>query len=136
MAVTGAVAAGTSTLADVLANRLGWRTHLEGHIELDNPFFARAEVGAPGAAFASQVHFLLASADGHRVLSGLLVAPAAGSDARLVVVEDRTPFEHTGAYVPALLRTGRLDEDEAAVLVRCSCGSSRGQGKIFWLLVR
>lgn len=112
--VTGAIAAGASTLAGDLARRLGWQTHLEGRVDRDNDFFVRAAADFRRWGLASQAHFLLASVDRHAVLADRLAA--AGPD--VVVVEDRTPFEHTGAYLVAHETTGTLPPDEVALLRR------------------
>lgn len=110
--VTGAIAAGASTLAEDLAARLGWQTLLEGPVETDNGFFGRAAADFRRWGLASQAHFLLASVDRHRALAERLQA------ADTVIVEDRSPFEHTGVYLAAHEATGALPADEIDLLRR------------------
>jgi len=110
---TGSIAAGASTISERLIDRLGWKGHLEGHVEVDNPFFgdANSEFGRWG--FHSQVHFLLASIHRHDALAAALAEVNLAAPA---IVEDRTPFEHTGAYLETYARLGRLSEREAELL--------------------
>jgi len=113
--VTGAIAAGASTLSQVLAERLGWQTHLEGHVEVDDDFFSRAASDLNRWGLASQAHFLLASVDRHAALKARLKAAAPGH----VIVEDRTPFEHTAVYVAAHELTGALPVKQISSRTSC-----------------
>ncbi|SDF19651.1 Deoxyadenosine/deoxycytidine kinase [Blastococcus aurantiacus] len=112
--VTGSIGAGASTLAQALIDKLGWQGHLEGHVEEDNAFFADSYLDFPRWGFASQVHFLLASVHRHDALrSELARVDTALPD---VIVEDRTPFEHSGAYLAANESLGRIPLREAQLL--------------------
>lgn len=110
--VTGSVAAGASTLAQMLAPHWYADTLLEEVIEESNPFFMLAQGDPSRWAFNSQVHFLVASAKRHRVLQSMLN----GRTESNVIIEDRTPFEHTGAYTRAYEKMGHLRSDEVEVL--------------------
>lgn len=109
---TGSVAAGATTLTTVIQEEWDVETLLEGAIESINPFFQRAQADSTRWGLASQIHFLLSSVDRHRSLRELLYA----TDGHPVVVEDRTPFEHNGAYVRALRTLGALPADELDLL--------------------
>jgi deoxyadenosine/deoxycytidine kinase len=108
--VTGAVAAGASTLADVLIGRLGWEGFLDSSVEDHNRFFADAYRDFSRWGFHSQLHFLTRSAGRHARLQKMLAT------AGPAIVEDRTPFEHTGAYLRALEALGRIPTREAELL--------------------
>lgn len=110
---TGSIAAGATTLATTLIDNLGWSGHLEGAIENDNAFFGDAYQNFERWGFHSQVHFLVASANRHAALENALCSPSEHSPA---VVEDRTPFEHTGAYLVAYDRLKRISDREVALL--------------------
>lgn len=108
---TGSVAAGASTAAKIALRR--WRAAplLEGQIEENNPFFKDAQQIPERWAFASQAHFLAASADRHRHLADLL--KETDED---FVIEDRTPFEHQGAYSRAGMALSHLSTREYELL--------------------
>lgn len=108
---TGAVAAGATTLAEVIARH--WKTDslLEGKIEELNPFFSDAQTDPRRWAFASQAHFLAASGRRHDDLRILL--QQSGAD---IVLEDRTPFEHHGVYDQASFASGYVTERELNLL--------------------
>jgi deoxyadenosine/deoxycytidine kinase len=114
MVVTGSVAAGATTLAEILAVELAANTLLEKQIEETNPFFVRAQEDPSRWQFTSQVHFLLASTDRHARLNAMLDDGSAAA----VVIEDRTPFEHTGAYVAAHAVAGTISAEEALLLAQ------------------
>lgn len=111
--VTGAIAAGASTLAQALVEAYGWGSHLEGHVEIDNEFFTDAYADFGRWGFHSQVHFLLASVHRHQALRTALADPTPGPS---VIVEDRSPFEHSGAYLLSYERLGRITGREARLL--------------------
>jgi deoxyadenosine/deoxycytidine kinase len=102
VAITGAIAAGASTLAHMLIQQLEWEPLLEGAIEINNAFFVDAYNDFSRWGFHSQVDFLTRSAERHLKLVGKLHGPEAAQ--ANVIVEDRTPFEHTGAYLLAYRR--------------------------------
>lgn len=108
--VTGAVAAGASTLSQTLIDQLGWVGHLEGAVQSDNAFFIDAYEDFTRWGFHSQVHFLLASVRRHQLLAGML------ADSGPPIVEDRTPFEHTGVYLTSYEKLGRIPARESALL--------------------
>jgi deoxyadenosine/deoxycytidine kinase len=112
--VTGSIGAGASTLAQALIDKLGWQGHLEGHVEEDNAFFADSYIDFARWGFASQVHFLLSSVHRHEALRSELAR--VGPSLSDVIVEDRTPFEHTGAYLAANEKLGRIPSREAQLL--------------------
>jgi deoxyadenosine/deoxycytidine kinase len=112
--VTGAIAAGASTLAEALVERFQWGELLEGEVAVDNPFFKRAYSDSQRWFLASQLHFLSASVERHQHLAAMLQAAGRGQ----VVVEDRTPFEHMAAYTAAYVGLGRVPADEATLLRR------------------
>lgn len=112
--VTGPIAAGASTLSEQLIIRLGWHGHLEGNVELDNAFFQDAYSDFARWGFANQVHFLLASVRRHKALRNLLIDPEPSLPS--VVVEDRTPYEHTDAYLTSYETLSRISDREAALL--------------------
>lgn len=116
VAITGAIAAGASTLAQALIRQLGWEPLMEGAIEVNNAFFIDACNDFPRWGFHSQVDFLTHSAERHLQLAGKLHEPEATQ--ANVIVEDRTPFEHTGAYLLAYRRLRWISEREAEVLER------------------
>lgn len=109
--VTGAVAAGASTLSQALVDALGWEAFLEGHVERDNQFFADAYQDFLRWGFHSQVHFLTSSMRRHSQLGTMLAS--AGSRP---IVEDRTPFEHSGAYLQAYDSLNRIPARESELL--------------------
>lgn len=112
--VTGAIAAGASTLSEALIAKYGWGELLEGRVAIDNPFFARAYVDPQRWVLNSQIHFLTASVARHRQLAEKLAA----SESDTVILEDRTPFEHMAAYTETYRRLGRIPSDEAGLLDR------------------
>jgi deoxyadenosine/deoxycytidine kinase len=116
VAITGAIAAGASTLAHTLIRQLGWEPLMEGAIEVSNPFFIDAYNDFPRWGFHSQIDFLTRSAERHLQL----VDKLRGSEATQanVIVEDRTPFEHNGAYFLAYRRLHWIGEREAQALER------------------
>lgn len=107
--ITGSIAAGATTLSTKLIDRFGWRELLEGHVDQDNPFFVDSNDDPHRWRFHSQVHFLTASVHRHDRLREMLAEPG-------VVVEDRTPFEHNGAYTAAHETLGNITPQEAAML--------------------
>ncbi len=109
--VTGAVGAGATTIANVVLKRWDAEALLEGQIETLNPFFKDAQTDPHRWAFASQAHFLAASAARHETLGRLLHDSRAG-----LVVEDRTPFEHQGAYSLSNRQLGYLSDREFGLL--------------------
>ncbi|MGY4712991.1 deoxynucleoside kinase [Mycolicibacterium sp. CBM1] len=109
--MTGAIAAGASTLSQVLIDTLAWDALLEGNVEQDNQFFTDAYGDFARWGFHSQVHFLVNSARRHGRLSAMLASPGPHP-----VVEDRTPFEHTGAYLRAYESLNRIAPREVALL--------------------
>lgn len=116
VAITGAIAAGASTLAHILIRQLGWEPLMEGTVEVSNPFFIDAYNDFPRWGFHSQIDFLTRSAERHLQLVGKLQGPEV-TEAN-VIVEDRTPFEHKGAYLLAYRRLHWISEREAQVLER------------------
>jgi deoxyadenosine/deoxycytidine kinase len=111
LVVTGAIAAGATTLSNAIMDRYDVVPFLEEEIQVSNPFFQGANEGKQRWPFYSQVHFALASVDRHARLSVLL-----SNGGPTAVVEDRTPFEHDGAYRVAYERLGRLTGEEAQVI--------------------
>ena len=107
--VTGSIAAGATTLSEELIKRFGWRDLLEGQVDVDNPFFANSYDDPIRWRFHSQVHFLTASVHRHDRLATMLGAPG-------TIVEDRTPFEHNGAYTAVHENLNNITEDEAEAL--------------------
>lgn len=116
VAITGAIAAGASTLAHILIRQLGWEPLMEGTVEVSNPFFIDAYNDFPRWGFHSQIDFLTRSAERHLQLVGKLQGPEV-TEAN-VIVEDRTPFEHNGAYLLAYRRLHWISEREARALER------------------
>jgi deoxyadenosine/deoxycytidine kinase len=116
VAITGAIAAGASTLAHMLTRQLEWEPLLEGAVEINNEFFVDAYNDFPRWGFHSQVDFLTRSAERHLQLVGKLHKSEATR--ANVIVEDRTPFEHTGAYLLAYRRLHWISEREAQALER------------------
>lgn len=116
VAITGAIAAGKSTLAHALVRQLGWEPLLEGTIEVNNAFFVDAYSDFPRWGFHSQVDFLTRSAERHLQLVGKLHGPEVTQ--ANVIVEDLTPFEHTGAYLLTYRRLHWISEREAQALER------------------
>lgn len=113
--VTGSIAAGASTLCERLASALGWQTLLEGQIEQSNPFFADYYADQARWAAHNQLHFLAASSRRHATLRARL-----SEVPTQVIVEDRTPFEHSGVYLKALSRARRIPEREATLVTEIS----------------
>ncbi|WES64100.1 deoxynucleoside kinase [Microbacter sp. GSS18] len=109
--VTGSVGAGATTVANLLLTRWQADALLEGQIEENNPFFKDAQADPHRWAFASQAHFLAASAVRHAELSTIL--EASESD---FVIEDRTPFEHNGAYASSSHELGYISDREYGLL--------------------
>ncbi|MGH7870323.1 MAG: deoxynucleoside kinase, partial [Candidatus Dormibacteraceae bacterium] len=116
VAITGAIAAGASTLTHALIRKLGWEPLLEEAVEVYNPFFMDAYADFPRWGFHSQVDFLTRSAERHLQLVDQLHRPEATQ--ATVIVEDRTPFEHTGAYLVAYQRLHWISDREAQALER------------------
>lgn len=108
---TGSVGAGATTLAAQIADAWEAETLLEGAIEELNPFFGDAQSNPGRWVFQSQAHFLAASANRHDLLRELIAASTAQ-----VVLEDRTPFEHHGAYSKSYLDQGVLSTREFELL--------------------
>lgn len=108
---TGSVGAGATTVAEIVIARWGAEDLLEGKIEENNPFFKDAQADPDRWAFASQAHFLAASAARHASLRELREKAAVG-----IVIEDRTPFEHQGAYSLANHNLGSLSTREFELL--------------------
>ncbi|MFD3041384.1 deoxynucleoside kinase [Mycolicibacterium senegalense] len=120
VAVTGSVAAGASTLSQALTNVLGWEAFLEGRVEQDNPFFGDAYHDFRRWGFHSQVHFLTNSMRRYNQLRTILA-----SSGTRPIVEDRTPFEHTGAYLRAYDTLSRIPARETALLRELTSVSER-----------
>jgi deoxyadenosine/deoxycytidine kinase len=121
VAVTGAVGAGATTLATFIARNWDAETLFEGQIEALNPFFEDAQCDPERWAFASQAHFLAASARRHDDLRLLLTETD-----KPIVLEDRTPFEHTGVYVQSARSLGHIMERELNVLMELARVVERG----------
>ncbi|SDS99294.1 Deoxyadenosine/deoxycytidine kinase [Pseudarthrobacter equi] len=115
IAVTGAVGAGATTLVNFIAEKWKAETLLEGQIEALNPFFQGAQHDPHRWSFASQAHFLAASARRHDDLRQILACTE-----KPIVLEDRTPFEHTGVYANSAHRLGHILQDEFRVLTELS----------------
>lgn len=115
VAVTGAVGAGATTLVNFIAEKWKAETLLEGQIEALNPFFQSAQRDPHRWSFASQAHFLAASARRHDDLRRILA-----STEKPIVLEDRTPFEHTGVYASSAHHLGHILQDEFHVLTELS----------------
>ncbi|WP_181015988.1 deoxynucleoside kinase [Microbacterium sp. BH-3-3-3] len=111
--VTGAVGAGATTVSNVILRRWDADPLLEDQIETNNPFFKDAQTDPERWAFSSQAHFLAASVERHARLRALLETTETD-----FVVEDRTPFEHHGAYVLSAYRLGHLSEREYELLTK------------------
>jgi len=111
VAVTGAVGAGATTLATLITQYWDADTLLEGQIEVLNPFFDDAQRDPVRWTFASQAHFLAASARRHQDLRTRL-----SQTRKALVIEDRTPFEHTSAYVEASRALGHITQRELILL--------------------
>lgn len=116
VAITGAIAAGASTLMHALIEQLGWEPLPEGSVEIDNAFFVDAYRDFPRWGFHSQVDFLTRSAERHLRLADEL--HRSGPTHTNIIVEDRTPFEHTGAYLVAYRRLHWISERETLALER------------------
>lgn len=112
LVVTGAIAAGASTLAEALIHRYGWQEILEGDVAVDNPFFGRVYEDPQRWFLASQLHFLNASVKRHELLAAKLELAGPGE----VIIEDRTPFEHMAGYTAAYINLRRVSTDEADLL--------------------
>ncbi|OAN38847.1 deoxynucleoside kinase [Microbacterium sp. H83] len=108
---TGAVAAGATTVANIVMSRWNADELLEGQIEKLNPFFIDAQNDPARWGFASQAHFLAASAERHEKLRTRLQDTSAD-----IIIEDRTPFEHHGAYSRANHEQKTLSDREFALL--------------------
>jgi deoxyadenosine/deoxycytidine kinase len=115
VAITGPAGAGKTTLGQILHEALAWVLYPEEEVAKENRFFLDAYTDFERWGFHSQVDFLTASAERHAVLQAQLDARWSGPD---VIVEDRTPFEHSGVYVPALAALGRLEPREVELLGR------------------
>lgn len=111
IAVTGAIGAGATTLAAFIERNWDSETLLEGKIESVNPFFEDAQRDPVRWSFTSQTHFLAASVRRHDVLRRLLA-----STDKEFVIEDRTPFEHTGVYARSAHSLGYVKDRELDVL--------------------
>ena len=116
VAITGAIAAGVSTLAHTLIQKLGWEPLLEEAVEIYNSFFVDAYADFPRWGFRSQVEFLTRSAERHLQLFDKL--HRSETTQATVIIEDRTPFEHTGAYLLAYRRLHWISDREAQSLER------------------
>lgn len=108
---TGSVGAGATTVANIVMGRWNADELLEGQIEKLNPFFIDAQDDPARWGFASQAHFLAASAVRHENLRTRLQDTSAD-----IVIEDRTPFEHHGAYSRANHELKTLSDREYALL--------------------
>lgn len=115
VAITGAIAAGATTLSTVLRERLHWTRYEDEHVHASNAFFRDAYADFPRWGFHSQVNFMLASAERH---AGLRVTLERDPPNDVPIMEDRTPFEHTGAYLRAYRKAGLLSQREADLLER------------------
>ncbi len=109
--VTGSVGAGATTVAKLVLRHWQGEGLLEGQIEELNPFFKDAQADPHRWTFASQAHFLAASAARHAALREMLESTSAE-----FVIEDRTPFEHHGAYTRSAFELGFLSEREFVLL--------------------
>lgn len=116
VAITGAIAAGASTLAHALVRQLGWESLMESAVEINNKFFIDAYNDFSRWGFHSQVDFLTCSAERHLRLAAELYGQEATQ--ANVIIEDRTPFEHAGAYLLAYRRLHWMSEREAEMLER------------------
>lgn len=65
VAITGAIAAGATTLSTVLHDRLHWTRYEDERVHTSNAFFQSAYADFPRWGFHSQVHFMVASAERH-----------------------------------------------------------------------
>lgn len=108
---TGSVGAGATTVANIVMSRWNADELLEGQIEKLNPFFIDAQNDPARWGFASQAHFLAASAARHQKLRSRLQDSSAD-----IVIEDRTPFEHHGAYSRANHELKTLSDREYELL--------------------
>jgi deoxyadenosine/deoxycytidine kinase len=115
VAVTGAIAAGASTLAATLYEQLGWRRFEEASPHQHNAFFVDAGRDFPRWGLHSQLHFATASAERHVRLRETLLNWNKGD---LPIIEERTPFEHQEAYIRAYRRLGLIHSREADLLDR------------------
>lgn len=109
--VTGSVAAGATTASELIMENWNAESLLEGQIEENNPFFGDAQADPHRWSFASQAHFLAASGARHTDLKEQMARSEAD-----FIVEDRTPFEHHGAYSRANFELGYLSNREFALL--------------------
>lgn len=109
IAVTGAIAAGATTLGKMLVAANSWTPYFEADVERANPFFALYHEEPLRYALHNQLAFLSQSAELHDEMrtSGVGVA-----------VQDFTPFEHTEVYARTQAALGRLDARELALLER------------------
>jgi len=114
--VTGPLGSGASTLAKLLHRRLGWMLLEEGEIDRHNAFFADALSDFRRWGFQNQVDFLTTSAERHIDLASTFSSWTKTEP--LVVVEDRTPFEHTGVYLRAHAASERISLRETQLLER------------------
>jgi deoxyadenosine/deoxycytidine kinase len=118
--VTGTIGSGATTLARVLAGALGGIPLVEADAGEANPFFARMYADLRRWGFASQVHFLVESAQRHRELVRMRDRPGGA------VVEDRTPFEHRAVYLRVQEELGLLPHDELETLTELALVLERG----------
>ena len=109
IAVTGAIAAGATTLGKTLVAANGWTPFFEADVERANPFFALYHEDPPRYALHNQLAFLAQSSELHDAMR----TRDAG-----VAVQDYTPFEHTEVYARTQASLGRLDHRELALLER------------------
>lgn len=116
IAVTGAIAAGATTLGKALVDANGWTPFFEADVERSNPFFALYHEDPSRYSLHNQLAFLSQSAELHDKMRG--------SDVD-VAVQDFTPFEHTEVYAQTQARLGRLDPRELALLERVTSFVSR-----------
>jgi deoxyadenosine/deoxycytidine kinase len=118
--VTGTIGSGATTLARVLADASGGTPLIEADAGEANPFFARMYADPRRWGFASQVHFLVESAQRHGEL--LRMRDRSGG----AVVEDRTPFEHRSVYLRVQEELGLLPHDELETLTELALVLERG----------
>jgi deoxyadenosine/deoxycytidine kinase len=111
IAITGAIAAGATTLGRVLVSANGWSAFFEADVEQANPFFVLYHREPLRYALHNQVAFLTQSAELHDRMQSSEVA---------IGVQDYTPFEHTAVYAHAQAALGRLDIKELELLDRLS----------------
>jgi deoxyadenosine/deoxycytidine kinase len=109
IAVTGAIAAGATTLGKALTETTGWVRFFEADVESANPFFALYHEQPLRYALHNQIAFLAQSAELHDRMRTAVAT---------VGVQDYTPFEHTEVYAHTQSEIGRLDERELRLLER------------------